>query len=162
VRVLFAPDGTVAEARVDTPPNASMRDFRGTLTARCVEDAFHAARIPPFLGSAVLVGKTFVIYPLGPTYEEALAAERRAPSPESKLADPELQTPMRNATFIAACGAPETMKATVHVAVKGGRAVGVSVTTSPASEPIARCIAGAVWTLAWPSDPGFASFTVTY
>ena len=60
------------------------------------------------------------------------------------LSDAQLNAPMRNAAFISGCGAPDSMKVTVKVAVKMGRAVGVSVYTNPPNAGVASCIDRAV------------------
>jgi predicted Zn finger-like uncharacterized protein len=55
VSVTFAPDGSVATAVVDQPP------FAGTAVGGCVAGKFRGARVPPFAGGSVKVGKSFVI-----------------------------------------------------------------------------------------------------
>jgi eukaryotic-like serine/threonine-protein kinase len=55
VKITFAPSGTVQSAVVDTPP------FAGTATGGCVAGRFRGARVPPFSGSPVTVGKSFII-----------------------------------------------------------------------------------------------------
>jgi len=58
-----------------------------------------------------------------------------------------------NASFIGGCGAPENMKVTVKAAIKNGRAVGVSVYTTPPAASVASCIDRHVRGLSWPSNP---------
>lgn len=53
--VRFDPNGTIVDARVDQPP------YAGTDIGRCIEDRFRVARIPPFAGEPVPVGKSFVL-----------------------------------------------------------------------------------------------------
>jgi hypothetical protein len=69
---------------------------------------------------------------------------------------------MANGAFVSACGAPNDMKVTVRTAVKGGRAVGVSVTTNPPNGAVASCIDRHVRSLSWPSSPKLDSFTTSY
>jgi hypothetical protein len=69
---------------------------------------------------------------------------------------------MRSAAFISGCGAPDSMKVTVKVAVKNGRAVGVSVYTNPPNAGVAACVDRHVRSLSWPSSPKLDSFITTY
>jgi hypothetical protein len=55
VSVTFEPSGNVADASVDQPP------FAGTGVGACVERQFRAARVAPYDGGQVKVGKSFVI-----------------------------------------------------------------------------------------------------
>jgi hypothetical protein len=105
--------------------------------------------------------------PGGMSYEAALAANPQqidmnghATGPD--LTDGQLAGPMRNATFLSACGAPESMHVTVRVAVKMGRAIGVSVYTTPPNSGVASCVDHSVRGLAWPVNQKMDSFTTTY
>jgi hypothetical protein len=69
---------------------------------------------------------------------------------------------MRNGAFVGECGAPDGMKATVKVAIKMGRPVGVSVYTSPSDPDVAGCIDRYVRTFSWPSNAKMDLFTTTY
>jgi hypothetical protein len=69
---------------------------------------------------------------------------------------------MRNASFLGACGAPDSMKVTVRVAVRMGRAVGVSVYTTPPNPQIAACIDRSVRGLSWPANPKMDFLTTAY
>jgi hypothetical protein len=99
-----------------------------------------------------------------PTYEEALAKEPppAEDDPSVPLTDAQLAAPMRNATFISKCGAPDPMKVTVSVAVRDGKAVGVSVSTDPSDPKVATCVDRYVRALVWTRSPKLASFTTTY
>ena len=66
------------------------------------------------------------------------------------LTDAQLAAPLRHASFIGGCGAPDDMKVSVRVAVKMGHAVGVTVTTTPPSAGVAACIDRSVRSLQWP------------
>lgn len=105
--------------------------------------------------------------PGGMSYEAALAANPQqidmnghATGPD--LTDQQLSGPMHNATFLSACGAPDSMKVTVRVAIKMGRAIGVSVYTIPPNGQVASCVDHAVRGLTWPANSKMDSFSTTY
>jgi hypothetical protein len=105
--------------------------------------------------------------PGGMSYESALASNPQqidmnghATGPD--LTDQQLSGPMRNATFLSACGAPDSMHVTVKVAIKMGRAIGVSVYTTPPNGGVASCVDHAVRNLAWPVNQKMDSFVTTY
>jgi hypothetical protein len=104
--------------------------------------------------------------PGGMSYEAAIASNNEQIQMGAKtgpdLSDAQLAAPMKNAAFIDACGAPSNMKVTVKVAVKMGRAVGVSVYTNPSQPSVASCIDRHVRGLSWPSNPKMDSFTTSY
>ena len=111
---------------------------------------------PPFVGRG----------PAGPTYEAAIASNnhevaiggRAAPD----LTDAQLAGPMRSGALVGECGAPDRMKVTVKVAIKLGRAAGVTVSTNPPDPDVAGCIDRYVRTFSWPSNGKMDSFTTTY
>lgn len=111
---------------------------------------------PPFRGRG----------PAGPTYEAALASNRQEVTiggkAEPDLTDAQLKAPMQSGAFVGECGAPDRMKVTVRVAVKMGRAAGVTVSTSPSDADIAGCIDRYVRTFSWPVNSKMDSFTTTY
>jgi hypothetical protein len=102
----------------------------------------------------------------GLSYEAAIASNNtnvsigQASAPD--LNDSQLAGPMRNASFLNSCGAPNSMKVTVRVAIKMGRAVGVSVYTNPPNSGVAACVDRAVRGLSWPANGKMDSFTTTY
>lgn len=103
----------------------------------------------------------------GMSYEAAIAANNQeinmgGAKGGPDLSDAQLAGPMRNAAFISGCGAPDNMKVTVRVAVKMGRAVGVSVYTNPPNPQVAGCVDRHVRGLGWPANPKMDSFTTTY
>ncbi len=103
----------------------------------------------------------------GMSYEQALATNNQeismgGPKGGPDLTDAQLSAPMRNAAFISGCGAPDSMKVTVKVAVKNGRAWGVSVYTTPSNPAVASCIDRHVRGLGWPPNAKMDSFTTTY
>jgi eukaryotic-like serine/threonine-protein kinase len=103
----------------------------------------------------------------GMSYEAALAANPQqvdmnghASGPD--LTDQQLSGPLRNAAFLDACGAPQSMHVTVKTVVKMGRAIGVTVSTSPPNGAIASCIDRAVRNIAWPPNAKADSFVTNY
>ncbi|HWL84712.1 MAG TPA: hypothetical protein VNO21_02860 [Polyangiaceae bacterium] len=78
------------------------------------------------------------------------------------LTNSQLESPMKSASFVSGCGAPSDMQITVKVAIKNGRAVGVSVYANPPDAHVASCIDHAVRGLSWPSNPKMDSLTTTY
>lgn len=103
----------------------------------------------------------------GGSYEAALNANNQEISMGGAkgapdLSDGQLSAPMRNASFISGCGAPDSMKVTVRVAVKNGRAVGVSVYPSPPNAAVAQCVDRHVRALSWPPNAKMDFFTTTY
>jgi hypothetical protein len=98
------------------------------------------------------------------TYEEALAVpeDLSGLAGERELSDLELSAPMKSAPFLADCKAPDAMSVTVKVAVKGGKAIGVSVFTRPDDAAVARCIDRAVRALRWPENRRRDSLVTTY
>jgi hypothetical protein len=55
--------------------------------------------------------------------------------------------------YLNACGVPPSMAVNICAAVQNGQAVGVTVSTNPPNGGIARCIAGQVRSLSFPSHP---------
>ena len=103
----------------------------------------------------------------GGSYEAALNANNQeisvgGPKGGPDLTDGQLGAPMRNASFISGCGAPESTKVTVRVAVQNGRAVGVSVYPNPANPAVASCVDRHVRALGWPPNAKMDFFTTTY
>jgi hypothetical protein len=101
------------------------------------------------------------------SYEAALAANPQqvdvgggAGRPD--LTDQQLSGPMQNAAFLNACGVPNSMKVTVRTVVKMGRAIGVSVYTTPPNGGIAACVDRAVRNIAWPVNAKADGFTTNY
>src|SRR5262249_34294949 len=104
--------------------------------------------------------------PGGQSYEAALAGNNQqitmGQNAGPDLTDGQLAGPLRNGSFIGGCGAPGTMKVPVRVAVKMGRAVGVSVYTDPPNGGVASCVDHAVRGLAWPANPKMDFVTTRY
>lgn len=102
----------------------------------------------------------------GMSYEQALASNNQEIHMGGKagpdLTDAQLSAPLKNAAFISGCGAPDSMKVTVRVAVKNGRAYGVTVTTNPPNPTVAACVDRHVRGLGWPTNPKMDTLTTTY
>lgn len=60
---------------------------------------------------------------------------------------------LNSGQYMGACGVPESMGVNICAAIQNGRAVGVSVVTTPRNPGIAGCIAGAVRRINFPSHP---------
>lgn len=104
--------------------------------------------------------------PSGPSYESAIAGNNLELAPGAAaapdLSDAELSGPMRSGAFLDACGVPASMKVTVKVAIRQGRAVGVSAYPAPANREMAWCIERHVRALSWPHNSKMDSFITTY
>lgn len=103
----------------------------------------------------------------GGSFEAALAANNEqitigggGGGPD--LSNAQLGAPLKNAPFISGCGAPDSMKVTVKVAVKMGRAVGVSVYTNPPSGSVSSCVDRHVRGLSWPANAKMDFVTTQY
>ncbi|HEY4012614.1 MAG TPA: hypothetical protein VGM06_04715 [Polyangiaceae bacterium] len=104
-------------------------------------------------------------YAGGMSYEAVLNGNNQeitmgqaAGSPD--LTDAQLSAPLRHASFIGSCGAPDDMKVQVRVAIRMGRAVGVTVSTTPSNGGVAGCIDRAVRGLRW-AESGKTDFMTT-
>jgi hypothetical protein len=110
----------------------------------------------------------FSIGVAGASYEAAIAAnpqhlDMRHAAAGPDLTDEQLSAPMRTVTSsLSTCGATDDMKVTVKIAVKLGKAVGVSVATDPPNAAVASCVDRVARGLRWPSSPKLDSFTTSY
>jgi eukaryotic-like serine/threonine-protein kinase len=78
------------------------------------------------------------------------------------LTDAQLSAPLRHASFVVSCGAPDDMKVTVRVAVRMGRAVGVTATTNPPNGGVAGCVDRSVRGLRWAESAKTDFITTNY
>lgn len=60
---------------------------------------------------------------------------------------------LNSSSYFSHCGIPDSMKLSICAAVQNGRAVGVSVSTTPRDAGKAGCVASAVRRLSFPSHP---------
>ena len=96
-------------------------DREGAIEDDFVVDASADARA----GAKKKAGKESGRGPAGPTYEAAIASNKQEVAIGSQsapdLSDAQLAGPMRSGAFVGECGAPDSMKVTVKVAIKLGR-----------------------------------------
>ena len=78
------------------------------------------------------------------------------------LSSAQLGAPLVNGAWITACGAPETMKVTVKLDVRQGRAVKVDVKTDPTDPVVMGCVERAAADLRWDVSPKTDHVTVRY
>ena len=106
-----------------------------------------------------------------PSYEDALNAvatdleqtDSYGETTSVDLTDAQLSAPMGNVgASLSTCGVSNDTKVTVRVAVKYGRAVGVTVEMDPPNTHAESCVDRAVRKLRWPSSPKLDSFTTNY
>jgi hypothetical protein len=60
---------------------------------------------------------------------------------------------LNSGSYFGGCGVPDSMSINICAAVQNGRAVGVSVTTSPPNGRVAACINSSVRRLNFPAHP---------
>jgi hypothetical protein len=106
-------------------------------------------------------------YAGGMSYEQVLNSNNETISMGESAGGPDLtnaqlSAPLRSASFISGCGAPDSMKVQVRAAVKMGVPIGVTVTTNPANGAVASCIDRAVRGLRWPANPKTDFVTTNY
>jgi len=91
---------------------------------------------------------------------ESVTMGQAAGTPD--LTNAQLAGPLRHASFVTACGAPDDMKVQVRVAVRMGVPIGVTVATTPAHGGVAGCIDHAVRGLRWPASVKTDFVTTNY
>lgn len=84
---------------------------------------------------------------------------RKQPGP---LSSAQLGAPLVNGAWITACGAPDTMKVTVKLDVRQGRAVKIDVKTDPPDPVVTGCVERAASDLRWDVSPKTDHVTVRY
>ena len=82
-------------------------------------------------------------------------------SHQPELTNAQLAAPL-DASILTRCGTPDDMNVKIQVAVKMGRAIGVTVTTAPPNRAIAACIDQSVRRLQWPASPKTDFVTRTF
>ncbi|HEY1694388.1 MAG TPA: hypothetical protein VGG39_19600 [Polyangiaceae bacterium] len=78
------------------------------------------------------------------------------------LSSAQLGAPLVDGHYLAACGAPDTMKVTVKLTVKLGKATAVDVDTDPPDTKVARCVQDFVEGQRWDLSPKTGKFTIRY
>ncbi|HRG99163.1 MAG TPA: hypothetical protein PLR99_23095 [Polyangiaceae bacterium] len=104
-------------------------------------------------------------YPhVGRTYDDALAIpeDLDAVASEPELSDSDLAAPLNDPAFLTSCGVVESTVVVVKVAVRGGKALGVTVATSPPSASLSSCLDKAVRQLTWPPSAKRFSFKTRF
>jgi eukaryotic-like serine/threonine-protein kinase len=81
--------------------------------------------------------------------EEMKMGEKRV----ADLSAGQFQRVLGNGAYLNSCGVPESMSVNVCAAVQNGRAVGVTVTTTPRNPGISSCISSRVRGMSFPSHP---------
>ncbi|MFO0553227.1 MAG: hypothetical protein U0271_32880 [Polyangiaceae bacterium] len=69
---------------------------------------------------------------------------------------------LNNGAYLNSCGVPDSMRVSICAAIQNGRAVGVTVTTSPSNAGIAGCIKSQVFGMSFPSHPRMDITTTTF
>ncbi len=72
---------------------------------------------------------------------------------QADLSAGQFQSVLGRGTYFSQCGVPSNMAVNICAAVQNGRAVGVTVRTTPSSPQHQSCIAGGVRRLSFPSHP---------
>jgi hypothetical protein len=167
-RDIFQGDDVASDDEPDQPDELVMDRDGGAHRVHRPPVTHHGKRAaghhkPPSASHAVTGGYG----PAGKSYEAAVSGNQEQISigtggAAPDLTDVQLAGPMRNGTFLGACGTPDSMHVTVKVAIRGGRAVGVSVYTNPPNGQIAGCIDRQVRNLAWPVNGKMDEFVTTY
>ena len=102
----------------------------------------------------------------GQSYEAVLNSNNETVSMGASsgpdLTNAQLAGPLRTASFVTACGAPDDMKVQVRVAVRMGVPIGVTVNTTPPNGGVASCIDRAVRGLRWAANPKTDFVTTNY
>ncbi|MBM4358175.1 MAG: hypothetical protein FJ096_08690 [Deltaproteobacteria bacterium] len=107
------------------------------------------------------------IHPVVPDGLSCSGAQARYVEDYSKDAPPDLSAGAYGAVlnrgdYLNACGVPPSMAVSICAAVQNGRAVGVTVSTTPPNGGIARCIAGQVRSLSFPAHPRLDVSTTSF
>jgi len=97
----------------------------------------------------------------GPSYEDILNSPTEPPSHQPELTNAQLSAPI-SPVILTRCGVPDSMSVKIQAAVKMGRAIGVTVTTSPTNQTIAACIDRSVRHLQWPVSTKTDFVTTTF
>jgi hypothetical protein len=120
-----------------------------TPVARTLESALAAPSAPPPLEDAAAPAVV-------PDASPPVHHQRTA------LSAAQLGAPLVHGTFVPACGAPDSMKVTVNVAVRQGRAIDVRAKADPANPVVEGCIEHAIRDLRWDVSPMTGRVTVHY
>ncbi|MCB9586908.1 MAG: hypothetical protein H6718_16030 [Polyangiaceae bacterium] len=85
------------------------------------------------------------------SYQEEIRIGGAAAPPD--LSRAQFASVLENGRYFSHCGVPDAMRVDICAAVRNGRAVGVTIRTSPGNSTIQACIARAVRGLGFPAHP---------
>jgi hypothetical protein len=129
-------------------------------------------RLPPTLagtyGNIATLASSAAKQIAGPPVSETPdAGDAGAPPPPrvtqaNPLSNAQLGAPLVNGRYVTECGAPDNMKVVVKVTVAKGRAVAVTVKTTPPNPAVASCVEKATRAKLWDISPKTQRATVTY
>jgi hypothetical protein len=121
-------------------------------------------RPPELVGPRPIPTADTAFHSTAMSYEEALAVpeDMNAVKGERELSNKDLSAPMQPASVLDVCRVPEATRVTVKVAVREGKAMGVSVATKPDDAKVAECVDKAVRKLVWPASRKRDSFTTVF
>ncbi|MCL2450926.1 MAG: hypothetical protein FWD17_18435, partial [Polyangiaceae bacterium] len=94
-----------------------------------------------------------------PAHDAGVVVHRHQRTP---LTAAQLGAPLVHGPFVPACGAPDSMKVTLEVDVKEGRARDVRAKSIPPNPVVEGCIERAVRDLSWDVSPKAGHVTVHY
>jgi hypothetical protein len=60
---------------------------------------------------------------------------------------------LNRGTYLNSCGVPSSMTVSICAAVQNGRAVGVTVRTTPNNRGVASCVSGQIRGMSFPAHP---------
>ncbi|MSP24355.1 MAG: hypothetical protein EXR75_04170 [Myxococcales bacterium] len=106
-------------------------------------------------------------YPQVPDGLSCAGAQARYVEDYSKDAPPDLTQGayagvLSRGTYLNSCGVPPSMSVVVCAAVQNGRAVGVTVSTTPPNGGISKCISGQIRSMAFPAHPRLDVATTSF
>lgn len=182
IRFVIEQDGSMHDAGVFPQPVAGQPGLEDVEVLTCIQEHLLKMRFPPPTGGVVRVVYPLIFSPEIPVTkaddpatapnvvnlhggcEEAKSAylKQCAASPKT-CPDPDpSQRPdataygavLNNGRYLGACGTPSDMAVHVCAAVREGRAIAVTVRTTPGDKTIGTCVARAVEALSFPSSPG--------
>lgn len=72
---------------------------------------------------------------------------------QADLTAGQFQASLGNGAYLNSCGVPDSMSVNICAAIQNGRAVGVTVVTTPRNPGVAGCISSRVRSMSFPSHP---------
>lgn len=124
-----------------TPANEEPRAARPTMS-----DVAEPARLPGGSSDGVTCEEARDAHP-----DEVGIGAKSSDGPEPP--DSQFSEPLAKGTYLDECGVAEQTKVSVCAAVMDGKAVGVTVATSPSDAEKERCVAARIRGIAFPGHP---------